>query len=240
MKHLFVLPVIVLVLFSSCKKSAGGVAKFMVLNETYSVSSLSASINGTVAGTMPLAQGQISGTAAAPYSIIPAGTNNLSITIGSNSFPDKNIYTGTTNGYSLLLFDTAASVASPAYLFLTDDLTKPDTSVVKCRFICTIPGDSLVFLLTKKTDSTRPDSVVVFRNFIGSSPTASSVQTFDFAPRHGTYKPFIFDKVTSQQLYTSDSIVLDKAQIISFIYSGLSTGTGNTAPKFSVIVHPPN
>lgn len=237
MKHLLVLPVIILVLFSSCKKSAGGVAKFMVLNETYSVGSLSASINGTVAGTMPLSQGQISGT---PYSMIPAGTNNLSITIGASSFLDKNIYTGTTNGYSLLLFDTAASIASPAYLFLTDDLTKPDTSLVKCRFICTIPGDSLVFLLTKKTDSTRPDSVVVFRNFIGSNPTASSVQTFDFAPRHGRYKPFIFDKVTSQLLYTSDSILLDKAQIVSFIYSGLSTGTGNTAPKFSMIVHPPN
>lgn len=240
MKYFLFTGFIISCLFYSCKKSDGGVANFMLVNGTYSVNSLTAAINGTAINASPLTQGQYSGTIAAPYNKIPPGTNNLTVSFGTTIFLDKNIYTGSVNGYSLLIYDTSASIVSPNYLFLTDDLTKPDTSLVKFRFIYTMPGDSIDFLLTKKTDSTKADSVANIQTFIGNNPTAASLQSFGFTPKHGTYKPFIFNHSTAQLLYTSDSITMGKAQIISFIYSGLPNGTGNSAPKFTMIVHPPN
>jgi Domain of unknown function (DUF4397) len=225
--------------FVSCKKTAGTTSKILVLNATYSIPALTAELNGIPITNTALSQGQVSGTADAPYQNFPAGTNNIVLKSGANVLVDKNLYTGPVNGYSIMVYDTSQLAGSTKnVLILTDDLILPDTASVRLRFINCVPDTLLVDVLLVNTSGT--DSVALISNaaFIGAAATANSVQSFNAIKYHGQSYTIKIKKAGSQELLsTVNNYLFKEREIYSFVYSGLPTGSGATARKLVVVHH---
>jgi hypothetical protein len=228
--------------FIACKKTAGTTSKILVINATYSISALTAELNGIAITQSALAQGQTCGTADAPYQILPAGTNNILLKSGTSVLSDKNLYMGSASGYSILVYDTGQSAGTAKNILqLTDDLTLPDTASIGFRFInCvpdTLPAD--VWLV----NSNGADSAILTSNaaFIGATATASALQAFNAIRYPGQSYSIKVKIAGTQELVAAASNYLFKERgIYSFVYSGLPAGSGATARKLSVIHHAVN
>lgn len=234
MKPLFFIISIFFLLFTACKKSEGDTTRVVLYNASYSTSGLSAAWNGTGINASPLSQGQSSGQAGDLYAFLPAGTNNITVASGTTTIFDKNAYTAAGNAYTLLVYDTSAKSASLNTLLLTDDLTLPDTTAAKCRFINCAPDTmTLIPVMLNKADT------FAFPNgsFIGRTPAATSIQGFATIKK-GRYRFLLVQNVTGIIQYSAaDSVTLTPQSIYSFIYSGLKTGSGPTGIKLSMLTH---
>ena len=236
--HWFVL-LIVIAGFVSCKKTAGTTSKIMVLNATYSIPALAAELNGIPITNTALSQGQVSGTANAPYQNLPAGTNNIVLKSGTNILSDKNLYTGPANGYSILVYDTSQlAVSTINTLILTDDLTLPDTASIRLRFINCVPDTLLTDVVLVNISGA--DSVLLLSNapFIGAAASATSVEVFNAIKYHGQAYNIKVKKAGSQELLAAENnYVFIEREIYSFVFSGLPAGNGATARKLLVVHH---
>jgi Domain of unknown function (DUF4397) len=225
--------------FVSCKKTAGTTSKIMVLNATYSIPTLAAELNGIPITNTALSQGQVSGTANAPYQNLPAGTNNIVLKSGTNILSDKNLYTGPGNGYSILVYDTSQVTGNAINtLILTDDLTLPDTASIRLRFISCVPDTLLTDVVL--ANSSGADSVVLVSNaaFIGAAASATSVQPFNAIKYHGQAYNIKVKKAGTQELLAAvNNYVFIEREIYSFVFSGLPSGSGATARKLLVVHH---
>jgi hypothetical protein len=225
--------------FASCKKTAGTTSKIMVLNASYSIPALAAELNGIAITNTALSQGQVSGTADAPYQNFPAGTNNIVLKSGTNILADKNLYTGPANGYSILVYDSSqVAVSAINTLILTDDLTLPDTAAIRLRFISCVPDTLLTDVVL--VNITGADSVALVSNipFIGAAASAASVQVFTAIKYHReTYNIKVKKAGTQELLAAVNNYVFIEREIYSFVFSGLPTGSGATARKLLVVHH---
>lgn len=223
--------------FAACKKSTGGTTNVLVTNATVTTGALSVAWSGVSLTPAALAQGKTSGTAGAPYQVLPAGTNELVLKSGSQVLLDKNIFGGGAGHYSMLVYNSSSTATTPDIIFLTDDLTAVDSvNHAKYRFVYCAP-DTLVLdiFLVNSTDT-----IGLSQSFIGANPDASSYQSFTTVKR-GTYKPFVFVAGTdfnSTPVLTADSIVLGSKGIYSLIYSGKRGSTGADSLKLVTIQHP--
>ncbi len=238
MKHVVFFFSIVIVLFS-CKKTAVAPARLLIYNATYTIDALSASWNGVGITPSPLSEGQVTGNADAPYLLLPAGTNNLVLKSGTTPLIDKNIYTNSINGYSMIVWDTNAVAGTSNIIVVPDDLTVPDTASVNIRRMYLSPAaDTVDLWLVNSTlaDSVRLDSAAVF---IGAGAVPSQVQSFGNYKYHNgsSYTVKVKRTGTEEVLASVVSYPFLEKGIYSIIYSGLSTGTGGAGPRLSVLRH---
>jgi hypothetical protein len=228
------------VLMASCKKTNSSNANVLLYNASWSLPAVSAYWNGNSTMTAPLAQGQSSGTSLAPYLQLPAGTNLVILKAGNDTLVNKNIYTPAAGGNSFLFFDTSMGIAPARVLQLTDDLTAPDTARIKYRFINFSPDTAVtadLWLVNGSTDSLEIKSNIAF---VGSTATASSLPAFevpDFKYRGQAYTIKIKKTGTDIVLASIPNYVFAVQGVYSIIFSGLSTGSGNTGLKLSVLHH---
>ncbi len=223
----------------ACNKTNSYNAHVLLYNASWSAPAIGAAWNGNTITTGALAQGQSSGTSFSPYLQVPAGTNLVTLKSGTAVLVDKNIYTTATNGSSFLFFDTSAAVASLAVLQLTDDLTLPDTAMLKYRVINASPDTAAtadVWLVNGTTDSLRLDSALTF---IGATATAAAVESFATPIKyHGEGYTIKFKKTGQEIILASvPDYFFAVRGIYSIVFSGLSTGTGSNGLKLSVLHH---
>src|SRR5262245_51476476 len=83
--------------FISCKKTEDITTKLLLHNATYDLTDLTASWNGNNITVSALAQGQTTGTAAASYQLLAAGTNNINLQSANTTLYNKNIYAAAGN-----------------------------------------------------------------------------------------------------------------------------------------------
>jgi len=224
----------------ACKKGNSSNANVLLYNASWSLPAVSAYWNGNNIMANALAQGQSSGTSQAPYLQVPAGTSLVTLKAGTDTLVDKNIYAPVAGGNSFLFFDTSMSKAPARVLQLTDDLTPPDTARIKYRFINFSPDTSVIadlWLVNGSTDSLKIKSSIVF---VGSTVTASGLPAFevpDFKYRGQAYTIKIKRSGTDMVLASIPNYVFAVQGVYSIIFSGLSTGSGNTGLKLSVLHH---
>jgi len=225
------------IVFFSCK-NVGTTSRLLINNATLSTGDLSVLWSGSSLTPTALAQGKTTGTAAAPYLQVPAGTNNIILKSGNNVLLDKNIY-GAPANFSVLVYDTSLTSSTLNVAVLTDNLTLPDTiRLAKCRFINCVPDTNIVDVLLLNTTDTVAITGV---SFIGANPTLSTLQTFGTL-KSGTYKPLIYKTgtpFTVSPLLAADSVTLGPQKICTLVYSGKQGSTGADALKLAVIFHPP-
>jgi Domain of unknown function (DUF4397) len=238
MKYYLFLSLLLLTGFASCKKGASSSSALLIHNATSSISALTASWNGAVATGTALAPGATSGTPDAPYLYLPAGTNNLVLKSGTTVLVDKNIYTSSTGGYSMLLYDTGVTAGAVRILIMNDDLTLPDTASIHIRVLDCAPdtaGVDVWLVNSSNADSLRLDSAFLF---MGAEAVATDVQTFTAIKYHGlSYSVKIKKTGTEEVLASVINYPFKEQGIYSVVYSGLLSGTGNAAPKLAVIHH---
>ncbi len=238
MKYLL-LSVMLLSLFTACKKSAGTTSRVLVCNAGYSQTNLTGSWDGFAFLSTGLAQGQVSGKPDSPYARVAAGTNNIILKLGSSVLLDKNIYASPTGGYSVVLYDTNALVPSNRILVLTDDLTRPDTFSIRFRTLDCVPTqDSVDIWLVNQTqaDSIRLDSASAY---IGSTVLEENIQPFAVAKYYGgVYSVKVKKTGTEQVLATLNNYPFNIQEIYSIVYSGIPAGTGPSGLKITVFRHP--
>ncbi|GAC1603380.1 MAG: hypothetical protein NVS3B8_14490 [Chitinophagaceae bacterium] len=223
----------------SCKKTNSYYSNVLVYNASWSLPAISAAWNGRSIVTTAIVQGQSSGTANKPYLLVPAGTNLVTLKAGNDTLINKNIYTTTAGGHSFLFFDTSAATGSTVRILqLTDDLTPPDTAHIKYRVIDLSPDTGAtadVWLVNGVTDSIRLGTAMTF---IGKDAQATSVPAFAAIKYHGEAYTIKIKKTGTEQLYASIvSYIFTVKGVYSIIFSGLSTGSGSTAFKLSVLHH---
>jgi hypothetical protein len=227
-------------LLASCKKTNSSNANVLLYNASWSLPAVSADWNGNNIAVTPLAQGQGSRNNQAPYLQVPAGTNLVTLKSGNDTLVNKNIYTAAAGGNSFIFFDTSTSKAPARVLQLIDDLTPPDTARIKYRFINFSPDTAAtadLWLVNGSTDSLQIKSNIAFA---GSLATASGVPAFevpDFKYRGQAYTIKIKKTGTGIVLASITDYVFAVRGIYSIIFSGLSTGTGATGLKLSVLHH---
>ena len=241
MKHIVLLISIAAFFFAACSKTNPTNANVLFYNGTWSLSAITAAWNNVDIVTTAIPQGQGSGVANAPYVPVPAGTNLVTLKAGTNSLLDKNIYAGGGSASSFIFFDTSmvASPAAPARILqLTDDLSLPDTGKIKYRILNLVPDTSVhadIWLVNGVTDSVRLDSA---NSFIGVAALAADVQTFDSTAYQGQSYTLKVKKTATEQVYASfPNCPFTVKGLYSIIFSGLLTGTGNTALKLSILQH---
>ena len=227
------------IVLASCKKTSVAPAKLLIYNATYTIDALSASWNGVAITPTPLAEGQVTGSANTPYLLLPAGTNNLVLKSGNTVLVDKNIYTSSVNGYSMIVWDTNAVAGISNVIVLPDDLTVPDTAAINIRRIYISPAaDTVDLWLVSSTlaDSVRLDSAAVFA---GAAAVPSQVQTFGSYKYHNgsSYTVKVKRTGTEQVLASVANYPFMEKGIYSIIYSGL--GTSASGLKLSVLKHSP-
>jgi hypothetical protein len=221
------------VFFAGCKKSAGGTTRLLVHNASFATTDLSVLWGGASVTPSALAQGQTTGTAAAPYVSLPAGTTSIVLKSGATVLLDKNIYGAAAGNSSVLVYNGSAASSSLSVVLMTDDLTLPDTAYAQYRVINCVPDTAVDIILRNATDTI----TVSGDAFIGTTTAGSSLQTFATI-KHGTYKPLIYKAGTTTSLLSADSVVLGSQKAYSLIYSGLSTASGTGKLKLSLIYHP--
>jgi hypothetical protein len=239
MKYVFLLLLVVTGIFAACKKTSSYNSGVLFYNATWSLPAVTAAWNGAAIVATGLAQGQSSGTADVPYIQVPAGTNLVTIKAGTAALLDKNIYAAAAASSSFIVFDSGTAVAPTVILQLTDDLTKPDTALLKYRVIDLVPDAATsidVWLVNGTTDSIRLDTAGVF---IGTAPAASTVQIFATVSYHGGNYTVKVKKTGTEQVYASVAAYPFAVQgIYTIFFSGLPAGTGGAAFKLSVLHHP--
>ena len=239
MRYIFLMVFMAAIVFVSCSKTNSTNANVLFYNGSWSVAPISAAWNGNNIVTTPIAQGLSSGTADKPYLQVPAGTNLVTLRAGTDTLVNKNIYTAAATGNSFLFFDTSTTGTSKlSILQLVDDLSIPDTAQIKYRFIDLSPDTAAtadVWLVHGVTDSLRLDTAAVF---IGKDAAASSIQTFTAIKYHGEAYTVKIKKTGQETIFASlPSYVFTVKGTYSIIFSGLSTGTGSTGFKLSVLHH---
>jgi hypothetical protein len=229
----------VLVCIASCKKTNSYNTRVLLYNASWSLPGVTAAWNESGIVNTALAQGQASGTVAAPYLEVAAGTNLITIKAGSTELLDKNIYAAAAAASSFIVFDTSVSIAPPRIIQLTDDLSLPDTGHFKFRLLKLSP-DPLVkldtWLVHGITDSLRLDSAGVFA---GAQAEASALQTFTASvPPGGNYSVKLKKTATNIVVAAVSNYSFANQGIYSIILSGLPSGTGAAGYKLSVLRHP--
>jgi Domain of unknown function (DUF4397) len=239
MKYYFFVLLMVVAAFVACKKTAGTTSKILLLNATYSIPALTAELNGIAITNTALSQGQVSGTADAPYQNFPAGTNSIVLKSGNSVLADKNLYTGPVNGYSILVYDTSQAAGDAKnILILTDDLTIADTASIRFRFINCVPDTLLADIWLVNTNGVDSGFLINNAPFIGASAIAGSVQTFNAIKYHGQSYHVKIKKAGTQELLAAvNNYLFNEREIYSFVYSGLPTGSGATARKLLIVHH---
>jgi len=233
----FLTGLLLLVVLAACKKTSSYNAGVLLYNGSWSLPALSAQWSGNAIVSGSLAQGVVSGTADSPYVPVPAGTNLVTIIAGANTLLDKNIYTGTDTYNSFVVFDTSAVSSSPQVLQLTDDLSIPDTAQLKFRVLHLVPDTIKIdtWLVNGTSDSLRLDTAGAF---IGkdAGAIASGLQTFTSTSFHGGSYSVKVKKSGTEQLYASLPAQSFLVQgIYTFVFSGLTNGSGAAALKVSVV-----
>jgi hypothetical protein len=228
MKRFIILCLLIPLCCLSCKKAAVDTTDVLVHNATYSVNSLTSEWNGSSIGGAALAPGQTSGAAGMPYIVLPAGVNRLVLGSGTASLLDKHVYASPGSHYSLLVYDTSATTASPVTAFITDDLGLPDTGAIKYRFLYCVPDANSVNLVMLRAAGN--DTIARGMRFIGKDPAAISTGSFT-AIRYDTATLQVIDAVSRQKMAEITGLPLPRQGIFSFIYSGKPGGT----PLLSVI-----
>jgi Domain of unknown function (DUF4397) len=230
---------IVMVGIASCKKTNSYNTRILFYNASWSVPAVSAAWNETGIVSTALAQGQASGTAAAPYLEVAAGTNLITIKAGSTELLDKNIYAAAAASSSFIVFDTGTAAGAPRILQLTDDLTLPDTGRFKFRLLKLSPDPTVkldTWLVSGTLDSLKLDSAGIFA---GALAEASALQAFTplIAPA-GSYSIKVKKTATNEVVAAVANYPFSNQGIYSFILSGLPSGTGAAGYKLSVLRHP--
>lgn len=226
-----------LAVLAGCKKTSSYNAGVLLYNGSWSLPALSAKWSGNAIISGTLAQGGLSGTADSPYVPVPAGTNLVTVIAGANTLLDKNIYTGTNTYNSFIVFDTSAVSPSPQVLQLTDDLSIPDTALLKFRVLHLVPDTIKIdtWLVNGTSDSLRLDTAGAF---IGkdAGASASALQTFATTSFHGGSYRVKVKKSGTEQLYASlpAQNFLEQG-IYTFIFSGQTNGIAAAALKVSVL-----
>jgi hypothetical protein len=239
MKYFVLIILVAACMIVSCSKTNSTTANVLFYNGSLSLPALTAAWNGNSITATPILQGQSSGTADKPYLREAAGTNLLTLKAGTDTLINKNIYTTAASGTSFLFFDTSAAAGSTVgILQLTDVLTPPDTAEINYRFIDLSPDTTAaadVWLVNGVTDSVRLDSAATF---IGTAPDIASLQTFTAIKYHREAYTIKIKKTATEQLYASiPAYVFVLRGTYSIIFSGLATGSGNSAFKLSVLYH---
>lgn len=228
-------------LAAACKKSTGeGTTQVLVSNATITTNDLTVLWSNVSLTPTALAMGKTSGTTAAPYQVLPGGTNALVLKSGTTGLLDKNIYGSPAGHYSMLVYDSSLTATTPGIIMLTDNLTAVDSvNHANYRFIYCSPDTLAIDLyLTNSTDTIK----ITSQSFIGKSPNPSSYQAFTTGKR-GSYKPYIFKTgtaFTSTALLSADTVVLGSKGIYSLVYSGKRGSTGADSLKLAFIQHPSN
>jgi len=115
-------------LFTACKKSTGeGTTRVLVSNATITTNDLAVVWSSVSLTPTALAMGKTSGTTAAPYQVLPGGTNSLVLQSGTSVLLNKNIYGAPAGHYSMLVYDSSQTATTPSIIMLTDDLTAVDS-----------------------------------------------------------------------------------------------------------------
>ncbi|MEP6746075.1 MAG: hypothetical protein ABJB86_00030 [Bacteroidota bacterium] len=242
MKYSLLILLFVAAIIVSCKKTNSSNVNVLFYNGTWSVPAITAAWNGNNVITTGIAQGQSSGTSFSPYLKEPAGTNLVTIKIGTDSL-SKNVYAASSAGTSFLFYDdsSAAAVTGTAIsvLQLTDDLTLPDTASINYRFINLSPDTSAtvdVLLVNGTTDSL--GLITASGAFIGAGADPAAVQPFLNQKYHGEGYTIKIKKSGTEALLASvPNYFFAVRGIYSIIFSGVSTGSGSTAFKVSVLHH---
>jgi hypothetical protein len=224
------------IFFAACKKGPGVTTRLLVYNATLTTASLTATWSGTSLTPTALAQGDVTGTATAPYQAVPAGTNNIIVKSGSNVLFDKNIYGGGGIAYSLLVYDSSITAVSPSLLLLTDNLALTDSIQPKYRFINCSPDTTInLYLVDSRADTVRVEG----STFIGKSPDPANFQSFTtMTTRTGVYTPYIYKVGSTTLLLKGADINFSSLKAYSLIYSGTSGSSGAGSLKLSVIILP--
>ncbi|MBS1567798.1 MAG: DUF4397 domain-containing protein, partial [Bacteroidetes bacterium] len=201
-------------LAAACKKSASGTSQVLVHNALLNTADLTVQWNGISMTPTALAQGKTSGTAAAPYVGVYAGTNQLVMKSGTTVLLQKNIYGAPAGHFSMLVYSSSLTATTPNVLLLTDDLSAVDSvNHAKLRFIDCAP-DSLA--LDVLLVSPVPDTVaIISQSFVGATPNPSSYQAFGTLAWK-SYTPYIYQsgkELTSPPLYIGKPISLSSKGI---------------------------
>ena len=225
----------------ACRKTVSTNASVLFYNGSWTASNIRAAWNGIALTITPVTQGQSSGTAEKPYLDAPAGTSLVNLQAGLDTLVNKNIYTAAATSSTFLFYDTTAMVIPGArvnVLQLTDDLSLPDTAMIKYRLIDLAPDPADiadVWLVNGATDSVRLDSAFTF---IGAAAQSSTVQPFLPLSYHNENYTLKIKKTGTETVLASIPQVNFMVRgIYSIIFSGISSNTGAGAVRLSLLHH---
>jgi hypothetical protein len=235
MKSISILAGVLLLMVAGCKKNSSYNSQLLIFNGGYSVGALQAGLDGNALLSPALAPGQLSGTSTQPYLKVPAGTHDLQMFSGAQSFLEKNIFTGSSQFFSILIYDSSTAMSSPVPLLLSDNLNNPDTAVAAARFL-NLAYDTVVDVVLLNATDTIP--WVGASRFIGPSPDPNSLQGFQ-ALKHGNYRVYFLKTGTSQVFFSpTDSVRLAGGKFYSVVLRGKLAGAGAGALQLNIIQHP--
>ncbi|MBC7903569.1 MAG: DUF4397 domain-containing protein [Gemmatimonadaceae bacterium] len=219
----------------SCKKSGTTPARFLVHNASWSAGAISALWNGQDITGNGLSQGSTTGLPGFPYQLLPGGTNLFAIKEGTTKLLEKNLYVKPGIGQSLFFYDSSPLLPELKIVFLTDDLTLPDSGNSKIRFINFVPDTSLRvdFSVVSATDSIRLDSASQFIEL----RAFNSYEVFNVYKVAKNYTVMIRKSGTGELLSSIPDFPFESKGVYSIVFSGLPGGTGGSTFRLSVIPH---
>lgn len=219
----------------ACNKQTSTSARLVVVNGTHSLTALSAKWNGNNITPTPLAPSQYSGNASSIYTEVAAGTNNIVLQNGATVLFDKNIYARPVDAYTLLAYDTNKLANSTRFLYLTDNIQPQQTDTMHVRFLYLAPDAIPVDVILLKP--VKNDTIFTNIGFIGKEANERVVEVF-IEKKAGDVTGVKINKTgTNEALLTSGSYSFQKKSFYTIIYSGLTGGTGNSAPQLVLIKH---
>ncbi len=211
--------VLLITLATGCTKSSAPLnsANVMFVNGCLAASSVSVKANNTnVDGASSI--GFLTGSA---YKYVTAG-NGVNLTFyldyAGTPFTNRTVNLAAPNHYSVFI---GGSVASPLYVFATDDLTPPSKGNAKVRFVNLSP-DNINETVTAN------DSIIL------QGVNLNNVSAFQQL-RAGKYALGMFDPANADATTTTDSTEILAGKIYTILLTGSQLYTGASDLTLSFI-----